>query len=88
MPFLLILQITNITTVPEGEGKGEEEGSAFISKVLFPRYMAQPGKCNCHTNITGKGNTIDTKCGSVLPLLLLFHPDKAMLVVHNKVRLR
>lgn len=56
--------------------------------VLFPHYMARYRKCNCYKNIMGKGNNIYTKCGSVLPFLLLFHHDKVMLAVHNKARLQ
>lgn len=36
LPFLLILQSINITTLPKTEEKGEGEGSAFVHRCVTP----------------------------------------------------
>lgn len=79
VPFLITLQSMSFTASPKQQKKGR--GSAF---VLFPKCLVW--RCSSYKNTMGKGRKIHTKCGSSLPLLLLFHPKEVMLMVHNKAR--
>lgn len=86
VPFLFILQSMNFTALPKRAEK--REGSAFAPTCVIPWIDSLVWKCSSYKNTMGKGREIHTKCGLILPLLLLFHPSEEMLVVHNKARLQ